>query len=84
VTEAVLVVGSIHPLAARGRPAPLCQGGLSTAPPSNEQRETRARLLNPLVDRPDTGYQYLDYDRTDDAIVIAETTTSSPPFRAHS
>jgi hypothetical protein len=40
-----------------------------------EQWQTRARLLDPLIDQPGTGYQYLDYDRTGDAIVIAERTT---------
>lgn len=39
-----------------------------------EQWQTRARLLDPLIDQPGTGYQYLDYDRAGDATVIAERT----------
>jgi hypothetical protein len=39
-----------------------------------DQWETRARLLDPLIDQPGSGFQHLDYDRTGDATVIAETT----------
>jgi hypothetical protein len=42
---------------------------------TTEQWETRARLLDPLIDQPGTGFQYLDYGSTGDATVIAETTT---------
>jgi hypothetical protein len=38
-----------------------------------ERWETRARLLDPLIDQAGTGFQYLDYDRTGHATVIAET-----------
>jgi hypothetical protein len=32
---------------------------------------TRARLLDPLIEQPGTGFQYLDYDSTGDATVVA-------------
>ena len=38
-----------------------------------EQWETRARLLDPLIKQPGTGFQYLDHDSTGDATVVAET-----------
>jgi hypothetical protein len=39
-----------------------------------EQWETRARLLDPLIDQPGPGISYLDYDGAGDATVIAERT----------
>lgn len=39
-----------------------------------DQWETRARLLDPLIDQPGPGFQYLDYDNAGDATVIAERT----------
>jgi hypothetical protein len=41
-----------------------------------EQWETRVQLLDPLIKSLRAGFQYLDYDRTGDAAVIAELITS--------
>lgn len=41
---------------------------------TGKQWQTRARLLDPLIDQPDTGLQYLDYDNAGDATVITERT----------